>query len=84
VLACLVPPRYGPCMTEFNAVLVFDNDHKMQVAETREQVLNAIGSCTTPHIPLIELRAPNGQPVNVNVNHLRVIEVPVEGATGFI
>ncbi len=71
-------------MAAVNSVLVFDDDHKMQVAETREQVVNAIGGCTTPHIPLIDLHAPNGQPVNVNVNHVRVIEeVPAEGAIGF-
>jgi hypothetical protein len=54
-----------------NAVIYFGERDRIELRSTVKQIHNQLEGVTNPTIPIIELQAPDGEPVYVNANHVR-------------
>lgn len=58
---------------ESKAVIYFDKEHKLSVSMTRAEVIEALGTVTSPHVAMVELRDSKGEPVSVNASQIRFV-----------
>jgi hypothetical protein len=56
-----------------NSTIRLDREHKVEVAETRQQIVNAVNALGTIRVPLVELTRPDGSKVSVNADRIRLI-----------
>ncbi|HEX2707216.1 MAG TPA: hypothetical protein VHM66_04305 [Solirubrobacterales bacterium] len=68
---------------EVKATLIFDRDHAVEVGSTQEEILAALETSTTAHVPLIALKDSKGRPVYANASLIRLVQEPEDTGSHF-
>lgn len=55
------------------ATIRLDKEHKVEVEETRSEIVSAITALGAPRVPLVELTRADGSRVSINADRIRTI-----------